>query len=442
MATTGFWPVKGRLKEVIDYAANPDKTTDAKFLDADLYAALRYAENDGKTDRRLYVSGVNCSKRNAYAQMMAVKRRFGERGAVVAYHGYQSFVTGEVTPEEAHAIGVETARRMWGGRFQVVVTTHLNTDNLHNHFVVNSVSFKDGLKFRNKIGDHLELRRISDAICRERGKDVLENADFYSHYGKSHREAVANDVREVLPYCRRMEDLYAHLRARGYTLSRTDGYKHVTVTAPGWKRPVRLDSIGFTMERVTAVFVRNREEPVWRQPPPVKRKYPLEDLLKKLDFDIDHRRDGVEVFIEAMFYVMILLLKMARESAIRSAELRNEARNLERYVADHHFLRENGLHTVADLHSYVNQTKGEIAALERERDKISNRIRRPKSPEDQAENKARRREVTRRITPLRQELRTAERILNKSPRLYDLLMTERRLEADARQKQRTKERTR
>ena len=220
MATTGFWPVKGRLKEVIDYAANPDKTTDARYLDADLYAALRYAENDSKTDERLFVSGVNCSKRNAYAQMMAVKRRFGERGAVAAYHGYQSFVTGEVTPEEAHAIGVETARRMWGGRFQVVVTTHLNTDNLHNHFVVNSVSFRDGLKFRNKIGDHLELRRISDAICQERGKAVLENADFYRRYGKSHREMVAQDVREVLPYCRKMEDLYARLRAKGYTLNR------------------------------------------------------------------------------------------------------------------------------------------------------------------------------------------------------------------------------
>ncbi len=442
MATTGFWPVKGRLKDVIDYAANPDKTTDARYLDADLYAALRYAENDGKTDQRLYVSGVNCSKRNAYAQMMAVKRRFGERGAVVAYHGYQSFVTGEVTPEEAHAIGVETAHRMWGDRFQVVVTTHLNTDNLHNHFVVNSVSFKDGLKFRNKIGDHIQMRRISDVICRERGKDVLENAGFYHHYGKSHREAVANDVREALPYCRRMEDLYARLRARGYILNRTEGYKHMTVTAPGWKRPVRLDSIGFTVERITAVFVRNREEPIWRQPPPVKRKYPLDDLLKKLDFDIGHRRDGVEVFIEAMFYVMILLLKMARESAIRSAELRNEARNLEQYVADHHFLRANELHTVTDLESYVNQTKGEIVSLEKERDKISNRIRRPKSPEDKAENKERRREVTRRITPLRQNLRTAERILKKSPRLYDLLLTERRLETDARQRQRNKERTR
>ncbi len=287
--------------------------------------------------------------------------------------------------------------------------------------MVNSVSFKDGLKFRNRIGDHLELRRISDAICHERGKDVLENADFYRHYGKSHREMVAQDVREVLPYCRRMEDLYALLRARGYTLARTEGYKHVTVTVPGWKRPVRLDSIGFTVERVTAVLLKNREEPIWRQPTPVKQKYPLDDLLKKWDFDISHRRGGTAVFIEAMFYVLVLLLKMMSESAVRSVELRREAQNLERYVANHHFLRENGLHTVDDLESYVNQTKGEIAALEKERDKISNRIRRPKSPEDQAENKARRREVTRRITPLRQNLRTAERILEKSPRLYDLL---------------------
>lgn len=151
MATTGFWPVRGKLKDIIDYAKNPDKTTAKEYLDDDLYDALRYVENDGKTDRKMYVTALNCSKSMAYEQMTAVKRKYGERGKVVAYHGYQSFAAGEVMPEEAHRIGVETARRMWGDRFQVVVTTHLNTDNLHNHFVINSVSFKDGGKYRNSI---------------------------------------------------------------------------------------------------------------------------------------------------------------------------------------------------------------------------------------------------------------------------------------------------
>ena len=109
MATTGFWPVRGKLKKVLDYADNPDKTTERKYLDEDLYQALRYTEQDEKTDEKKYVSGVNCSAAFAYQEMVAVKRRFGERGKVIAYHGYQSFKTGEVTPEKAHQIGIETA---------------------------------------------------------------------------------------------------------------------------------------------------------------------------------------------------------------------------------------------------------------------------------------------------------------------------------------------
>ena len=144
MATTGLWPVKCRLKDVLDYADNPDKTTAQKYLDRDLYATLTYAGNDEKTDKQIYVDAINCPKQRAYQAMMAVKRRFGKLGGNVAYHGYQSFQTGEVTPEEALAIGRETAYRMWGDKYQVLVTVHLNTDNLHCHFVVNSVSFKDG----------------------------------------------------------------------------------------------------------------------------------------------------------------------------------------------------------------------------------------------------------------------------------------------------------
>lgn len=180
MAVTGFWPVFKNLKATLDYADNPDKTTAPEYLDEDLYAALRYAENDDKTDRKMFVGGINCSAQNAYAEMMAVQRRFGLRGKVVGYHGIQSFREGEVTPEQAFAIGKETARRMWGDRYQVLITVHLNTDNVHCHFVVNPVSFKDGAKFKNKIGDHQELRKISDTICREHGLSFLENSDFYS----------------------------------------------------------------------------------------------------------------------------------------------------------------------------------------------------------------------------------------------------------------------
>ena len=132
MAVTGFWPIYKNLKATLDYADNPDKTTDRRYLDDDLYAALSYAENDNKTDRKMYVGSINCSKQNAYAEMIAVQRRFGLRGKVVGYHGIQSFREGEVTPEQAHEIGIELAKRFWGDGYQVIVATHLNTSQEHS----------------------------------------------------------------------------------------------------------------------------------------------------------------------------------------------------------------------------------------------------------------------------------------------------------------------
>jgi len=235
MAVTGFWPVFKNLKATLDYADNPDKTTAPEYLDEDLYAALRYAENDDKTDRKVFVGGINCSAQNAYAEMIAVQRRFGLRGKVVGYHGIQSFREDEVTPEQAFAIGKATARRMWGARYQVLVTVHLNTDNVHCHFVVNPVSFRDGSKFRNKIGDHKELRKISDEICREHGLSVLENSDFYSKGKKkeywvhkagkqSRRDMLRRDVEEALAKCGSFREVEYYLRCLGYRFQRDSHY--------------------------------------------------------------------------------------------------------------------------------------------------------------------------------------------------------------------------
>ena len=82
MATTGFWPVKSRLKEVIDYAENPDKTIDKRYVDSDLYAALQYVSNDKKTDACMYVSGINCNAKRAYESMTATKSASAKQAAM------------------------------------------------------------------------------------------------------------------------------------------------------------------------------------------------------------------------------------------------------------------------------------------------------------------------------------------------------------------------
>ena len=177
---------QNRLKEVIDYARNPDKPPTRNSWTRIYMQHSVMLRMIRKQISRCMSAASTCPKQKAYEYMMATKRRYGKLGGNVAYHGYQSFKSSEVTPEEAHQIGLETARRMWGKDYEVVVTTHLNTDNLHNHIVVNSVSFRTGRKFENHISDHYKLREISDAVCLERGKSVLPPSKFTGNRKKDY----------------------------------------------------------------------------------------------------------------------------------------------------------------------------------------------------------------------------------------------------------------
>ena len=446
MAVTGFWPIYKNLKATLDYADNPDKTTDRRYLDDDLYAALSYAENDNKTDRKMYVGGINCSKQNAYSEMIAVQRRFGLRGKVVGYHGIQSFVAGEVTAEQAFEIGKATARKMWGDRYQVLVTVHLNTDNVHCHFVVNSVSFKDGTKFQNKIGDHKELRRVSDEICREHGLSVLENSNFYGgnkkeywrHKAgkKTHRDYLREDVEYCLSFATSTREFESQLYALGYTLDPV----RFSVKAKHWERSVRLDKIGFSKEVIQEQLDENainrfRLFTLEYKPPYRPKKFPLEAELRRLEFSIEHSYDAAIVLIDTIFYLVITVIQIAAELAdvmLLSPDLRAAEKDLKELIADYRFMQDQNIHTAADLQANIDESKAQLSDLERERKTLGNRIRRPKSPEEQVKNKECRKEISKQMKPVRERLRRAEKILEKSPHLYELLKQEHELEKKAR----------
>ena len=441
MATTGFWPVKGRLKEVIDYANNPDKTTAKEYLDEDLYAAIRYVENDDKTDQTLFVSGINCSKHNAYNEMVAIKRRFGERGKNIAYHGYQSFAAGEVTPAEAHAIGMETARKMWGAKYQVVVTTHLNTDNIHNHFVVNSVSFKTGRKFRNGIGNRLELRKISDAICAERNKSVIQGNKFYSNKkaywveksGKlTHRDMLRKDVDEALSQCGSFKEIEYYLKTLGYRFERDFYYDHPSVYAEGWKRAVRISSLGerYSKERIREQCRENQRKPeLYAFVTPAWKRRPL------LVLERERYISGWDDTIIVLFELFIELLKICivgntqeYDNRPVSPMMRAEMRKLDQYIEEYNLLCDNNLNSPKKLLSFQENLSSRISELEQERYALRLKLRRVKTPEEDAALKVQAKELTKQITPLRKELKVALRIEEHIPRIKELLDAERNIE--------------
>ena len=453
MATTGFWPVKGRLKEVIDYANNPDKTTAKEYLNEDLYATIRYVENDDKTDQTMYVSGINCSKHNAYNEMSAVKRRFGERGKNIAYHGFQSFAAGEVTPAEAHAIGMETARKMWGAKYQVVVTTHLNTDNIHNHFVVNSVSFKTGRKFRNGIGDRLELRKISDAICAERNKSVIQGNKFYSNKkaywveksGKlTHRDMLRKDVDEALSQCGSFKEIEYYLKTLGYRFERDFYYDHPSVYAEGWKRAVRISSLGeqYSKERIQERCRENQRKPeLYAFVTPAWKRRPL------LVLERERYISGWDDTIIVLFELFIELLKICivgntqeYDNRPVSPMMRAEMRKLDRYIEEYNLLCDNNLDSPKKLLNFQENLSSRISELEQERYALRLKLRRVKTPEEDTVLKEQCKEITKKITPLRKELRIAMRIEEHIPKIKALLDAERNIEMKRNDLNKNKER--
>ena len=168
MATTSLWHIKGRLSDLIAYIENPEKTVPKGT--EDFFNVFSYIQNPQKTADGSFVTAINCLKQTALRQMILTKQRYGKEDNYIAWHGYQSFRPGEVTPERCHEIGVKLAQEMWGDRFQVIVTTHLDKGHLHNHFCFNSVSFKDGKKYNYSRAEQQRLRDTSD--CQRQYKIV------------------------------------------------------------------------------------------------------------------------------------------------------------------------------------------------------------------------------------------------------------------------------
>lgn len=142
MAYTKVFAIRARLDDRVKYAINGEKT--------ELDEWIVYTADPEKTDTVRFVTTLNCrSAETAFAAMQKTKKKHKKTGGVLGYHFIQSFAPGEVTPEQAHEIGCEFARRLFGEDFEAVIGTHLDKAHPHNHIVVNSVSRTDGHKYHS-----------------------------------------------------------------------------------------------------------------------------------------------------------------------------------------------------------------------------------------------------------------------------------------------------
>ena len=163
-------------------------------MDTAINDILDYVENPQKTDNGRLITSFQCDSRIADAEFLFSKKLYtaktGRRRReddVIAYQIRQSFVPGEITPEEANRLGYELARRFTKGNHAFIVCTHIDKAHIHNHIIWNSTSLDHTRKFRNFWGSTRAVRRLSDTICIENGYSIVENP---KRRGKRDRKSV------------------------------------------------------------------------------------------------------------------------------------------------------------------------------------------------------------------------------------------------------------
>ena len=418
MAVTKIWAVRTKIRRVMDYALNPEKTE--MVSDDGLEIAMAYAVNEDKTEKMLYVSGINCDPTTAVREFNLVKQQYGKTEGVLAYHGYMSFAPGEVTAEQAHKIGVEAAEKIWGEKYQVVVTTHLNTHCLHNHFVINAVSFLDGKKMQKEKVWFLN-RKTMDEICRSHQLSVVENlernpdAKYLVRQDEAGRPTRYNVARlaidEAIGNSRNLKEFSRELQRMGYTYKLSDNLKYWTVTPKGWKKPIRLYRLGedYTNERIRERLAENRNKVYLEayQPkgvPVVVRAH-----------GIPRRKVGKLKGLYLYYcYQFGIIPKRKTNYARLHYLLKEDLMKLDEITAQVRFMGRRQIETEEDLHRTMQEITQKMETIMEERMVLRNEIRKPSNQERVGELKEEVSQKTRQLAELRKEKKMCEHIAERS----------------------------
>lgn len=341
MAVVSVWHRESNTNGLIDYINNPEKTTTT------IDALFDYTVDEKKTHDKLYVSGINCSPETASEEWLVVKNQWNKLDGYIAWHGIQSFKPGETDPNTAHRIGLEFANRMWGDRFQVVVTTHLDKEHLHNHFAINSVSFVDGKKFHRDNKHYREMKNTNDEICLAHGLDVItQTTDEKSKVsGFSWRDKIRRDVDRAVGFCKTLEDLERFLTADGYEIK--SGRKHLTVRPPGKERFVRIYSLGFAYTSENLIRRMNNLEPVQSDVAENRKNLKSQDVYVRDFFHYQTQKRGS--VLGRRYLHVIVLVGRGKALPYQSPEIKRAVRNLNRMTDQILWLRSKNISKLSEI---------------------------------------------------------------------------------------------
>lgn len=394
MAVTKIWKVKERLDATIEYAVNGEKT-----------------------EEKLYVSGINCMPDTAYQEMINTKKQFFKTTGIQCFHAVQSFVEGEITPGQAHEIGIKLAEELWGDKFQIVVTTHLNTNNLHNHFVLNSVSFLDGKRFCNTKKDYAIMRKISDRLCEEYGLNILSQEEKYNKYVTSnvYKELMKDSIDYAIANAKDYNEFIKILQDLGYVI--TDKNNTLSIRCDPYKRNTRIErqfGSRYSKENIYKRILETQPLYSYSSNPMLLITRTCENYNKQKE-----RHYQKKGSIAYLIYQYEKLFGISTESDLKynmtkmTPELIAEIKKMDEYSNQAKFLANNNINTEQELLEFEKTAYEKVNPLKSKRENLWKKHKRVKTDEEKQSIENEIVEISKQITPITEEIKHCNNIMQR-----------------------------
>ena len=327
--------------------------TKIKAIRGTLSKAIAYILNPEKTDEKLLVSSYGCASETAVREFEWTRKIAEQKGMnpvrIIARHVIQSFEIGEVTPELAHEIGKQFADEILGGKYEYVLTTHIDKDHVHNHLIFNAVDFVDYHAYKSYKRIYYDMREVSDRLCKENGLSVIppsQNKGMgYKEYteakrGTSWKQKLKQTIDRLVITAKDYDDFLRLMQEAGYEIKTG---KYISFRAEGQERFTRSKTIGenYTEERI-------KERIAGRTPRKSQRQTTPKGI--SLIGDIQER--------------IRLIDSKGYEHKAKLTILKEAARTLN-YLTDNNLLQYTDLEKkVEDVHSSYDRTGKELKVVE------------------------------------------------------------------------------
>lgn len=350
-------------------------------------------------------------------EMRNIKKQYFKTEGIQCFHGVQSFVKGEVTPEQAHRIGMELANELWGDRFQVVVTTHLNTDNLHNHFVLNSVSFKDGKRFCNTKKDYAIMRKMSDKLCGEYGLDILKQEEKYNKFATSsiYKELMKYSINYAIANAKDYNEFIKILNDLDYIV--IDRNENLSVRREPYKRNTRIErqfGKNYSKENIYKRILETQPLFPYSPDPYLLINRTCENYNKQKE-KYYYKKGSIGYLIFQYEKLLGINTENVSKANITkmTPELIAELKKMDEFSNQAKFLAKYNINTEQELLDFEKEAYEKVNPLKSKRENLWKKHKRAKIDEQKQEIENEIIEISKQITPLAEEIKHCNNIMQR-----------------------------